>query len=402
MSDEKMIFEQFVSGSTAEVYLAFTNATLLRRWMCDVATVSTKMGGRFYVAWNNGFYASGEYTRLEAERSLGFSWFGRGDPAQTQVEVTLNAQSGGTIVRLEHSGLGSGSEWASTRKQAEMGWKSLLQNLASVIGSGEDLRITQRPMLGVLFGELNEEVARELGVPVTQGVHLGGVVDGFAAASAGLRKGDVLVSMDGQELEGWGDLGPILQSHKAGDPVEVIYYRGAAQQKVVLELSRRNLPEIPDTVAGLAAVLQETYDQMRVELERLFDGVSEAEASYRPSPEAWSIKDILAHLIHSERNGHDFVFGVVGNQEQWADDFPGNLKFRIDGTLAAFPELADLLAELKRLYIETVGLYAALPVDLPEHKASYWFLAYNTIQPQYHFLEHTEEIRGLIAAARSA
>ena len=77
MNKTDLTLEQFVAGEAEEVYLALTNATLLRRWLCDVATVDPKIGGRFYAAWNNGFYASGEYTLLEPDREVGLQWVGR-------------------------------------------------------------------------------------------------------------------------------------------------------------------------------------------------------------------------------------------------------------------------------------------------------------------------------------
>ncbi len=83
MSTEKIVLEQLVQGPAAETYLAFTNATMLRRWMCDIATVSPRLGGRLYLAWNSGFYASCEYTHLEANQVVGFSWYGRNEPVLT-------------------------------------------------------------------------------------------------------------------------------------------------------------------------------------------------------------------------------------------------------------------------------------------------------------------------------
>jgi uncharacterized protein YndB with AHSA1/START domain len=392
--------EQFVAGEAEEVYLAITNATLLRRWLCDVATVDPKIGGRFYAAWNNGFYASGEYTLLETDREVGLQWVGRSDPGPTQVLIKLIDQAEGTRVMLEHSGIGSSPAWDVTRQQVEAGWKIALENLASVIGSGEDLRITLRPMLGVITGEYNENVAGELGVPVSDGLRLSSVVDGLGAEAAGLQKDDVLIRMDGAGVTGWNELAAVLQRHRAGDTILVEYYRGAVLMKTDLTLSRRQIPPIPWTIEGLATAVKDSYRDLSAELDQLMDGVTEVEASFRPLPEAWGIKEILAHLIHGERFSGYFIGGIVSNQEQWTDDWEGNLQCQVDATVAAFPTLTSLVDELKHLYVENATLHAALPVELPKHKAAYWYLAYNALQPQYHFQEHAEEIRSLIKAAR--
>jgi hypothetical protein len=149
--------------------------------------------------------------------------------------------------------------------------------------------------------------------------------------------------------------------------------------------------------------VKETYAGMAAELDQLFEGVSEAEAGYHPAPGAWGFKEILAHLIHGERYTISFIVGAATNQEQWADgDFEGNPQFPIDATVEAFSSLPESLTELKHLYTEIASLCSNLPQNLLERKASYWYLAYNLLQPQYHFQEHMEEIRGLIAAARGA
>ena len=401
MSTEKIVLEQLVRGPAAEVYLAFTNATLLRRWMCDIATVSPRVGGRLYLAWNSGFYASGEYTQLEVDQALSFSWYGRNEPAPTQVAVTLTQNDNSTLVHLEHSRLGAGAEWAAARQEIEDGWKSSLENLASVIETGEDQRITLRPMLGVLIGEYNPEIAKELNVPVTKGIRLGGVVEGLGAMMAGLSKDDVLVSMDGQLLADPGDLGPVLQRRRAGDRIIATLYRGPDLLQLEITLSSRPIPEIPWTVDGLAAAVKARYAGITAELEQLFVGVDEAEASYRPAPGEWGVKEILAHLIHGERFAAFYVVGSVLNQEQWTDDWEGNPTYQVEATVAAFPTLADLVDELEHLYVENASLYAHLPKELLNRKAIYWRLAYEVLQPDYHFQEHAEEIRGMIAAARS-
>jgi len=401
MSTEKIVLEQLVQGPAAETYLAFTNATMLRRWMCDIATVSPRLGGRLYLAWNSGYYASGEYTYLKADQMVGFSWYGRNEPALTQVNITLTQKDSSTWVHLEHSGLGNGVEWDATRKEMESGWISSLENLASVIGTGEDQRITLRPMLGILIGEYNPEIAKELNVPVTQGMHLGGVVEGMGAETAGLLKDDVLVSMDNQPLTNPGDLGPILQRRRAGDRIMTTLYRGPDLLQLEITLGSRHIPEIPWTMEGLAAAVQERNAGITAELEQLFVGVTEAEASYHPAPGEWGVKEILAHLIHGERYAAFEAVGNVLNQEQWTDDWEGNPTYQVEATVAAFPTLADLVDELKRLYVENASLYAHLPKDLPKRKSIYWRLAYGVLQPDYHFQEHAEDMRGLIVAARS-
>ena len=227
MNTINLIYEHFVKARPALVYHAFTNATALREWMCDVATTHLRPGGRVYMAWNSGFYMSGEFLCLEADREILFTWNGRGEPAPTQVRVKLTARDGGTQVELTHEQVGTSKKWAGTIKEINEGWKSSLENLVSVLESGADLRLTLRPMMGVYPGEFDAAIAQKLGVPVEQGMRLAGVVDGMGAQAAGLQAEDVFIRLAGREIHGYPDLAAAIQGHRAGDKVEVVFYRGS-------------------------------------------------------------------------------------------------------------------------------------------------------------------------------
>lgn len=107
------------------------------------------------------------------------------------------------------------------------------------------------------------------------------------------------------------------------------------------------------------------------ELDALLTGITEAEASFKPGGDAWSVKDVLAHLIHGERDYQHFICDSAGYQHSHYDDYAGNLKARNDATLAVYPTLADMMGELKRSSQETVALVAALPAVFLDHKPAF-------------------------------
>ena len=392
--------EQLVMAPVSQVYRAFTNSSALREWMGDFATLDAKPGGRLYIWWHGGYYTSGEFIRLEKDKELVFTWLGREEPRSTQVTVTFKPKRKSTLVRLIQRGFGSGKAWENTAEIFETEWRSSLANLASVLGSGPDLRITNRPMLGIIPSDFNAEIAKKLGVPVNTGMRLDGVVDGMGAQSAGLQKDDVLIEFAGVELENNSSLTNAMRGKKAGDTVIVSYYRGAEKISTNLTLSGRPIPAIPSSLADLSTEVGKAYAQAESQMASFLQDVSEQEAAFKPDPDEWSIKEIIAHLIHSERGWQNVISEIVMGQEASYDAFNGNLDARNTATTIAFPSLIELEVEWKRLNTETIALLAFLPEEFFHRKGSYWRLAYQCLYFPTHFFAHLDQMRSVLHASR--
>jgi uncharacterized protein YndB with AHSA1/START domain len=393
---------RLVEAPPAQVYAAFTNSSGLREWLADASQIAPQPGGRLYLSWNSGYYTSGEYTHLESPGRVAFTWLGRGEPAPTQVRVTLAPQGSGTLVTIEHSGFGTGAAWQKVMNAAQSGWQIGLDNLASVLETGEDLRIVRRPMMGIGLSDFNEEIARQAGVPVSTGIRLDGTVPGLAAEAAGLRKGDVLVELADRPITDFASLADALQGHFAGDRVGITYYRGAERRSATMELSRRPIPAIIWDPVELSRAVAGRYAEATQALRSLFAEVGEAEASHRPAVAEWSAREVLAHLIHSERGFQDTVGEIVTAAEAVYDDLGENLLARVEATVAVYPTAADLLAAYERSTAETVALLAHLPEEAIRHKGHYWRLAYAALDNPFHFTGHLDQIRAAVESARHA
>lgn len=400
MNNQTLSFTQIVQASPAEAFRAFTNAMALREWLCDISTTVPRPGGRLYLWWNSGYYAAGEFIEVQPSERVSFSWQGRGEPGQTLVEVTLIPKEGGTLVSIEHSGIGMGEEWTPTIREIEAGWNAGLENLVSVLETGEDLRFVRRPMLGILVGEFNAERASRLGVPVSEGVVLDGTMEGMGAASAGLQRDDVIIRMGDTQIRGFPDVPNALQKYHAGDKVEVEYYRGREKHTTTMELSKRPIPEIPAKAADLTQVVHERNAELERRLDQLFENVSDQEASFKPRPDEWNVKEVLAHLIEGERGSIEYMRTIIEGQERFYDDYGGNINAAIEAIVETIPTLADLVRELKRSYAESTAFLARLPDEFTAHKASYWRIAYNYLDQPYHFEEHIDQMKAAINASR--
>jgi putative serine protease PepD len=68
---------------------------------------------------------------------------------------------------------------------------------------------------------------------------LAGVQDNTPAASAGLKKGDVITTLNGTTIASGDDLSRAIDAHKPGDKVSVTYKRGGSEHSVTVTLGTR-------------------------------------------------------------------------------------------------------------------------------------------------------------------
>jgi uncharacterized protein YndB with AHSA1/START domain len=392
--------EKFIQASPSEVYHYLTNSTALRDWLCNVATVQPHPGGHIYLCWPGEYYSSGEFLQLENDKYVSFTWLGRNEPHPTQVDISLKKKKKGTLLKLSHRGVGKGKKWEKIIEAYQKEWCNSLENLASVLETGADLRITRRPMLGIYQGEFNPEVARQLGVPVDNGVCISGVIDGMGAQRAGLTSNDVIVAIDGRDLEPNLPLGSVLDTKHAGDEVEVTIYRGPEKKNVKMTLSGRSIPPIPSSVKELRSQVEPIYRKYEAEFEALLSGATDEECAHKPAPGEWSANEVMAHLIQNEIGWQNYASEIVGGHEGFYDDFGGNLQSRIDATIEIFATKAELLKELKMHDAESLALLAHLPDDLVSHKGKFWKLTTQATENSYHLQSHLDQMRAALESAR--
>lgn len=114
----------------------FTDPVRLTEWWPSEATIDARPKGalllRFVRPDRAPDVAKGEFIELSARRIV-FTWGFEGDaelgPGASRVEVTLEPDTTGTVVRLEHHGLPE-----DRRAQHDQGWAHFLGRLREVAG----------------------------------------------------------------------------------------------------------------------------------------------------------------------------------------------------------------------------------------------------------------------------
>ena len=395
----KVTEEVFVLAPLKLTYRAFTNSTTLREWLCDVATIEAHPNGRMYLWWRGDFYSSGHYLELNENKRIRFRWFSNIDSAPTEVTVSVSEKEGGTLVQLTHE-VPDDPAWTPTAESFRENWADSLRNLKSVLETGIDLRIAERPMLGILPGDFTEEQARALGVPVHEGLRLDGVVDGMGAQRSGLQKDDVIVEMAGHPIRSDANSIPTaIAGKKGGDHIEVVIYRGPEKKNIDLELSKRPMPEVPFNAKELAKRTRTLYEAGLAEVEQCFENVTDEQAMTKPEPKEWSALEIIAHLIHGERFNQAFLTSLIDGFEITSDGFGSNVDAQVAATVKANPSVALMLSALRRTVEETLAYTSIIPDEFVANKGSYYRFGFGLLQPNFHLTGHTQQIKAALSAA---
>ena len=381
-------------------YRAFTSSTSLREWLCDVATVEPHPQGRMYMWWRGDFYSSGHYLELEENKRVKFRWFSNIDPAPTEVTVTFTEIGNSVGILLEHE-VPDGSLWKEAADSFHQNWVESLDNLKSILETGIDLRIANRPMLGILPGDFTDEQAAVLKIPVREGMRLDGVVDGMGAQICGLQRDDVIVEMAGHPITRDFNTLPIaIAGKKGGDRIEVVYYRGEEKKTVTMELSKRPMPDVPFNPDEFEKRVRQLLEPALAELEKAFEGFSDEQAMARPEPNEWSALEIVAHLISGERFNINLLTSLIDGYEIVTDGFGTNIHAQVQATVKAHPSINLMLGALRSAVDELLAYIALIPEEFVENKGSYHRFAFGILQPDFHLNAHLQQIKDALAATR--
>jgi len=100
-----------------------------------------------------------------------------------------------------------------------------------------------RGYLGVHIQDLTPELARAFGLKDSGGVLIGDVSSGTPAAQAGLKKGDVILQVNGQPVNASNQLRVQISQFAPGTPIKLQIWRNGGTQDVSLKLAELNEKE---------------------------------------------------------------------------------------------------------------------------------------------------------------
>ena len=206
-------------------------------------------------------------------RSLGAN----GVESFIQTDAAINSgNSGGALVNTRGELVGINAMlYSQTGSYSGYGFAIPTTIMNKVVDDLKKYGVVQRAMLGVAGGNVKDYVdaqkenGKEVDLGTMEGVYIDKVAEDCAAADAGLEKGDVIISADGQKVTRMAELQEIIAKKRPGDKINLTYLRNKKKHNVSVTLKNEqgNVSVVKNAdLDVLGAVFREVTDAQKSQL----------------------------------------------------------------------------------------------------------------------------------------
>lgn len=125
----------------------------------------------------------------------------------------------------------------------------------------------QRAFLGVNIREMDQTLANELNIDQTNGVYVAGVVEGGAAADAEIKTGDIIVGIEGNDINTSPELLEHIGQYRPGEKVNIRLIRDGEEIMipVILKNANGNTSSVKKATVNLKSALGATFREATAE-----------------------------------------------------------------------------------------------------------------------------------------
>ena len=155
-----------------------------------------------------------------------------------QTDAAVNqGNSGGALVSADGMLIGINSAIASGNGYYTGYSFAIPSNIArKVVDDLKKYGTVQRAYIGVAVVEINNALAEELGLSEVKGLLVKQVTAESAAEQAGLRADDIILDLDGKEVNSASELKEIVAQHSPGDTIAIGCLQNGQKQKISVTL----------------------------------------------------------------------------------------------------------------------------------------------------------------------
>jgi serine protease Do len=155
-----------------------------------------------------------------------------------QTDAAVNSgNSGGALVNTRGELIGINAAIASgTGYYTGYSFAIPVNIVKKVVGDFMKFGKIQRAYLGVYYREIDDQFAKEKGFTDLRGIYVDDVVEGGAAAIAGVKSGDVMIRIDNNLVNGKAELMELIGQKNPGDKVIVVVNRDGKEYELALTM----------------------------------------------------------------------------------------------------------------------------------------------------------------------
>lgn len=178
-----------------------------------------------------------------------------------QTDASINpGNSGGPLLNMEGKVIGINT--AIIASGQGIGFAIPSSMAARIIEDIRQGRKVSRGWLGVQIQEVDENMAKALGLKESKGALVGQVMPGEPAERAGMQDGDVILSVDGKSIEDTSDLLRTIASKAPGHTVNLAVWRNGKTVTLMVQLGERSTSQRTETHPTRGGAGQSDIEQL--------------------------------------------------------------------------------------------------------------------------------------------
>ncbi len=158
-----------------------------------------------------------------------------------QTDASINpGNSGGPLINIDGEVIGINRMiYSQSGGNIGIGFAIPINTAKSILEQLKVYKKVKRGYIGVQIVPLTEEYAKELGLKDNKGALVGGIVEGSPADKGGLMVGDVVIAVNDEKIENFGDLVTIVGKNPIGKTLKVKVIRKKQELNLFVTVAER-------------------------------------------------------------------------------------------------------------------------------------------------------------------
>ena len=276
-----------------------------------------------------------------------------------QVDAAINpGNSGGALVNLSGEVIGVNTAIAGSRSGTFVGYAfSVPIDLAKkvmddIIEHGE----VKRGILGVALEEVTAVTAEAYGMDRPKGVLIGTVFEKTAAEKAGLKERDIILSVDGQDVNRTNQLQSIIGRKRPGDTITLQIFRRKKNLTIKATLSDKISEDMKQTASRQRPQKSKEISEIGLTVQDITPELSRQEGLPKDIEGVW-----VAEVSRQARRAGFFQGDVIQSV----------LQYPIEQDIKSIKDFEAVLKKLEKgraaiFYVENDGNRRSVEMRIPE------------------------------------